>query len=128
MFGASWRGCFDAKQNHARLVTGACMPRTTPISGESRIWNAGLIRRVELKAIGRIVMRGLVLIGVVLALLGAAALVFGQIGYTDTQPVLKAGPLQIDKTETHSVSIPTIGGVALLIAGLGFVFVGMRRK
>lgn len=72
-------------------------------------------------------MRGMVLVGVLLALLGAAALIFGQIRYTDTEPVIKAGPIQVDKKESHVFSIPTVGGVVLLIAGLGFVFVGMRR-
>ncbi len=72
-------------------------------------------------------MRGMVLVGVLLALLGAAALIFGQIRYTDTEPVIKAGPIQVDKKESHVFSIPTVGGVVLLIAGLGFVFVGMKR-
>lgn len=72
-------------------------------------------------------MRGMVLVGALLALLGVAALVFGQVRYTDTEPVVKAGPIQVDKKESHSFSIPTIGGVILLVAGLGFVFVGMRR-
>jgi hypothetical protein len=72
-------------------------------------------------------MRGMVLVGVLIALLGAAALIFGQIRYTDTEPVIKAGPIQVDKKESHVFSIPTVGGVVLLIAGLGFVFVGMRR-
>lgn len=72
-------------------------------------------------------MRGMVLVGVLLALLGAAALIFGQIRYTDTEPVIKAGPIQIDKKEAHVFSIPTVGGVVLLLAGLGFVFVGMKR-
>lgn len=73
-------------------------------------------------------MRGMVLIGAVLAILGIAALVSGQVRYTDTEPVVKAGPVQIDKKESHTISIPTIGGVVLLVAGLGFVFAGMRRS
>ncbi|GAA0525097.1 uncharacterized membrane protein YidH (DUF202 family) [Rhizomicrobium palustre] len=73
-------------------------------------------------------MRGMVLIGAVLAILGVAALVSGQVRYTDTEPVVKAGPVQIDKKESHTISIPTIGGVILLVAGLGFVFAGMRRS
>lgn len=73
-------------------------------------------------------MRGMVLVGIVLAVLGIAALVFGQIRYTETEPVLKAGPIQVDKKESHVLSIPTVAGVILLIGGLGFVFVGMRRN
>ncbi len=72
-------------------------------------------------------MRGMVLVGVLLALLGAGALIFGQIRYTETEPVIKAGPIQVDKKESHVFTLPTVGGVVLLIAGLGFVFVGMKR-
>ncbi len=73
-------------------------------------------------------MRGLVLVGVLLAILGAGALIFSQVRYTDTEPVLKAGPIQVDKKESHVISIPTVGGVVLLIVGLGFVFAGMKRS
>lgn len=73
-------------------------------------------------------MRGMVLVGIVLAVLGLGALIFGQVRYTETEPVVKAGPLQVDKKESHVISFPTVGGVILLIAGLGFVFVGMRRN
>ena len=72
-------------------------------------------------------MRGLVLIGVLLAVLGAGALIFGGFGFTENKPVAKLGPLEVNTEEHHSVSVPTIGGVVLLVAGLGFVFVGMRR-
>jgi UDP-N-acetylmuramyl pentapeptide phosphotransferase/UDP-N-acetylglucosamine-1-phosphate transferase len=70
----------------------------------------------------------MVVVGVLLAVLGLGTLIFGQIRYTETEPVVKAGPIQIDKKESHVISLPTVGGVVLLIAGLGFVFVGMRRN
>ena len=73
-------------------------------------------------------MRGMVRVGIVLAVLGLGALIFGQIRYTEAEPVVKAGPIQVDKKESHVISLPTVGGVVLLIAGLGFVFVGVRRS
>lgn len=73
-------------------------------------------------------MRGTVMAGAILALLGIGALVFGQIRWTETEPVVKAGPVQIDKKESHAISIPNVAGVILLVAGLGFVFAGMRRS
>jgi hypothetical protein len=72
-------------------------------------------------------MRGLAALGVVLIVLGVLALVFGNFSYTETKPVLKAGPLQVNSQEEHHISIPTIGGVALLIAGVGLVFADQRR-
>ncbi len=72
-------------------------------------------------------MRGLVMIGVLLALLGVAALVFGGFGFTQNERVAKVGPVEVNKEEHHSISVPTIGGVALVVVGLGFVVAGSRR-
>jgi uncharacterized membrane protein YidH (DUF202 family) len=67
------------------------------------------------------------LIGVLLIVVGAGALLFGHFEYSDTKPVLRAGPLQVNATEQHSVDIPLIAGIAILIAGVGLVIVGQRR-
>ncbi|HEY5346945.1 MAG TPA: hypothetical protein VIJ72_02045 [Rhizomicrobium sp.] len=72
-------------------------------------------------------MKGISIIGVVLILLGAAGLFFGHFSYTQTKPVLTAGPLQVNSQEDHTVWIPTIGGVVVLMAGIGLVFAGRRR-
>ncbi|HEX2593299.1 MAG TPA: hypothetical protein VHL34_17485 [Rhizomicrobium sp.] len=71
-------------------------------------------------------MRGLTLLGAVLVVVGMLALVLGNISYTETKPVLKAGPLQVNAEEEHHVSIPTIAGVVVLLAGVGLVFAGRR--
>ncbi|HEX4160250.1 MAG TPA: hypothetical protein VHY79_17430 [Rhizomicrobium sp.] len=72
-------------------------------------------------------MRPIMLIGVLLIVVGAGALLFGHFEYSDTKPVLRAGPLQVNATEQHSVDIPLIAGIAILIAGVGLVIVGQRR-
>ena len=66
------------------------------------------------------------ILGVVLILLGVVGLLFGHFSYTETKPVLKAGPLQINSQEEHSISIPTIGSIVLLLAGAGLVIAGRR--
>lgn len=71
-------------------------------------------------------MRNLVALGVVLIVLGAAALLFGQFSYTETKPVVKAGPIQINAQEEHHISIPTIAGAVIVLAGLGLVLAGRR--
>jgi hypothetical protein len=71
-------------------------------------------------------MRKLTYLGVVFAVLGVAALLFGSFSYTDTKPVLDAGPIHITSHEEHYVSIPVIAGVVILIAGLGLIVVGRR--
>ena len=71
-------------------------------------------------------MRGLTLIGAVLVVLGVGALLFGHFSYTETKPLVDAGPIHINTQEDHTVWIPTIAGVVVLLAGVGLVFAGRR--
>jgi len=73
-------------------------------------------------------MRGLSLLGVVVLLLGIGVLVFGHFSYTETKPVADIGPVHINSQEEHHVSIPTIAGIVMVIAGLGLVFAGRRSS
>jgi hypothetical protein len=71
-------------------------------------------------------MRGLTALGVVLVVLGVAALLFGHFSYTDSKPAAKVGPLQVNVEQQHHVSIPTIAGIVVLMAGLGVILIGRR--
>lgn len=71
-------------------------------------------------------MRNLYILGLVLVVLGAGGLLFGHFSYTDTKPVLDAGPIHITAQEDHSVSIPKIGGILILVAGVGLIIIGRR--
>jgi hypothetical protein len=66
------------------------------------------------------------ILGVVLIVLGIGGLLLGHFSYTETKPVVKAGPLQIDSEEQHNISIPTIGSIVLLLAGAGLVIAGRK--
>jgi hypothetical protein len=71
-------------------------------------------------------MRPLTILGAVLIVLGVAALFFGHFSFTETKPVVKAGPLQINSQEDHTVWIPTVAGIVVVLAGLGLVVSGRR--
>lgn len=71
-------------------------------------------------------MRKFTAIGLVLIVLGAAALLFGHFSYTETKPALKAGPIQVNTEEEHSISVPTIAGIVVVVAGLGLILAGRR--
>ncbi len=71
-------------------------------------------------------MRNLSILGVVLVGLGAGGLLLGHFSYTDTKPVLDAGPIHITSQEEHYVSIPTIAGIAVLVAGIGLIIIDRR--
>ncbi|HEY0106550.1 MAG TPA: hypothetical protein VGB91_10735 [Rhizomicrobium sp.] len=71
-------------------------------------------------------MRGLSLIGVVLIVLGVGALLFGHFSYTETKPLIDAGPIHVSTQQDHTVWIPTIAGIVVLLAGAGLVVAGRR--
>lgn len=71
-------------------------------------------------------MKNLGILGALLIVLGAGALIFGHFSYSETKPVLKAGPLEINSQENHTVWIPTAAGVVVVLAGLGLVIAGRR--
>jgi hypothetical protein len=71
-------------------------------------------------------MRPMAIIGILLVVLGVGALLFGHFEYSDTKPMLKAGPLQVNATEQHSVDIPMIAGIVILVSGVGLIMAGRR--
>lgn len=73
-------------------------------------------------------MKNLGILGAVLIVLGVGALFFGHFSFSETKPVLKAGPLEINSTEQHTVWIPTVAGIVVVLAGLGLVLAGRRSS
>jgi hypothetical protein len=71
-------------------------------------------------------MRGVALFGVILILVGIAGLAFDHFSYTETKPVLKAGPIQVNSQEEHHVSIPLVGSIVVMLIGAGLIVAGRR--
>ena len=71
-------------------------------------------------------MRGLSLVGVLLIVLGVAALLVGHFSYSDTKPVFKAGPVQVNSTEEHRIDVPMIAGIVIVVAGVVLLVAGRR--
>jgi xanthosine utilization system XapX-like protein len=71
-------------------------------------------------------MRNLLALGIVLILLGIGGLLIGNFSYTETKPVLDAGPIHVTTQEQHRVSIPMIAGIVMLAAGIGMIIIGRR--
>ena len=71
-------------------------------------------------------MKNLLGIGLFLIVLGVAGLAIGQFSYTETKPVLKIGPMQVNTEEQHRVNIPTIAGVVVVVAGIALVLAARR--
>jgi len=71
-------------------------------------------------------MRHLLLAGFLVLVLGIAGLIVQNFTFTETKHVLNVGPLQVTTEEQHNVPIPTIAGIAAVIAGLGMIFASRR--
>ena len=72
-------------------------------------------------------MRNLMSVGIVLVVLGIAGLIVQNVSFSETKNVVDIGPLQVRSTEQHNVPIPTIAGIAAIVAGLGLVIASRRQ-
>jgi hypothetical protein len=71
-------------------------------------------------------MKPIAMLGVLLIVLGIGGLFLSRVTWTETKPVVKLGPLQVNSQEDHTVWIPTAAGVISVLAGVGLVFAGKR--
>lgn len=67
------------------------------------------------------------LVGILLIVLGVAALAIGGFRYTDRDKVLDIGPLQAETVQHKTVPIPPLASVAAIVAGIALVVVGSRQ-
>ena len=69
----------------------------------------------------------LVTIGIVLAMLGAAALIWQRISYTQRETLVEVGSVNVTADTKKSLSLsPILGGIALA-GGVGLIVVGARK-
>lgn len=67
------------------------------------------------------------IIGAVLIVLGALALIYGGFSYTDTHDA-QLGPLELSLEEKDRVNVPKWAGIAALIVGAGMVGYGFTKR
>lgn len=68
-----------------------------------------------------------IVIGVILAVLGTAALIWQRVSYTDRETVVDVGSVNITAETKKSLSLPPILGGIALAAGVGLIIVGARK-
>jgi uncharacterized membrane protein YidH (DUF202 family) len=73
-------------------------------------------------------MKGTTIIGIVLIVLGIAALALGGFSYTDREKVLDIGPIEATTEERKTIPIPAVAGGAAVVAGVVLVIAGARSK
>ena len=72
-------------------------------------------------------MKGMMILGIVLIVLGVVGLTFGGVTYKD-KDTTEIGPIDITVTDKERIDIPPALAIASLIAGGVLVMVGMRRR
>jgi uncharacterized membrane protein HdeD (DUF308 family) len=72
-------------------------------------------------------MKSAALIGVILIILGIAALAYQGITYTRKETVLNIGPLHADAERQHTIPLPPIIGVTAVLGGIVLVVAGARK-
>src|SRR5262249_45308544 len=72
-------------------------------------------------------MRGIMILGVVLIVLGVVALAWQGITYTKKEKVVDIGPLKVEAEREKTIPLPPILGGVAVAAGVVLVVVGSRR-
>ena len=69
-----------------------------------------------------------VAIGIILAVLGAAALIWQKVGYTQRETLVDVGSVNITADTEKSLSLPPILGGIALAGGVALMVVGARKS
>lgn len=72
-------------------------------------------------------MKPLSLIGIVLIVLGLAALAYQGFSYTTREKVIDLGPIEATAERQKTVSLPPIFGIVAVVAGVAMVIAGSRK-
>jgi hypothetical protein len=66
--------------------------------------------------------------GWIILVIGIVMLVFRGINYTTKEKVVDLGPVEINKTENHSLGWPVYTGGIFILAGILLLVTGSKKK
>jgi hypothetical protein len=66
--------------------------------------------------------------GIILIVLGIIGLAYGGITYTRRRDSVSIGPITATVNQRETVPIPPVAGAIALVAGIGLVIAGGRRR
>lgn len=72
-------------------------------------------------------MRSTAMVGLVLIVLGLAALAYQQVNYTTRETVLDIGPVHATAERHRTLSLPPVLGVVVVAGGLVLLVTGLRK-
>jgi len=65
-------------------------------------------------------------LAIILIVLGLVGLGVGAFSYKTTEKVVDLGPIEVNKENSHTIPIPTVASVVVLVAGALLLFSGKR--
>jgi hypothetical protein len=66
--------------------------------------------------------------GIILIILGVIGLAYGGITYTRRRDTVSIGPITATVNQRETVPIPPVAGAIALVAGIGLLIAGGRRR
>jgi hypothetical protein len=73
-------------------------------------------------------MKPIALTGIVLIVLGLAALVYGGINYTTRETVIDIGPLKATADRERTFPLPPVLGIVAVAGGIAMLVAGARKR
>lgn len=72
-------------------------------------------------------MKPISLVGIVLVVLGLAALAYQGFTYTTTETIIDVGPIQATAERERTVPLPPVLGIVAVIGGVALLIAGSRK-
>jgi UDP-N-acetylmuramyl pentapeptide phosphotransferase/UDP-N-acetylglucosamine-1-phosphate transferase len=73
-------------------------------------------------------MRVILILGIIVIVFGAFALISQGITYTKTEKIVDIGPIEATAKRQKTIPIPRLAGVAIVAAGVILVIAGSQRR
>jgi hypothetical protein len=73
-------------------------------------------------------MKPIAILGVVLIVVGLAALAYQGISYTRRETLLDLGPLHATAERQRTVPLPPVVGIVGVLAGVALIVTGVRKR
>ena len=73
-------------------------------------------------------MKPVAIVGVLLILLGVAALVYQSVKYTSRETVIDIGPVHATAERERTLPLPPLVGIAVVAGGVALLVIGIRKS
>ena len=73
-------------------------------------------------------MNPLAIVGVLLIVLGVAALVYQRVNYTAHETVIDIGPVHATADRQRTLPLPPLVGIAVVAGGVALLVAGLRKR